>query len=218
MPTKFDIRASSSDRALVNRRREHIARCATRIFVKKGYERATVGEIARACGMSKGNLYNYVGSKEDILYLGIDHGLSRLAETVEGLRDRLSNVAPADALREFMKTYYQLIDEDPDFTLFTYQETKNLDAKARRRVLESAARDVAAFEGLLRRGVELGEFHIGNITLMAHDIVVSGHMWAVRRWFLRSQCTLDEYIREKTESVLKAILAEARVTMGADKA
>ena len=218
MPTKLDIRASSSDRALVDRRREHIGRCATRVFVKKGYERATVGEIAHACGMSKGNLYNYVGSKEDILYLGIDHGLSRLAETVEGLRDRLSNVAPADALREFMKTYYQLIDEDPDFTLFTYQETKNLDLKARRSVLEAAARDVAACEALLRRGVELGEFHIGNITLMAHDIVVYGHMWAVRRWFLRSQCMLEEYISEKTESILKAILVEAPGAIGVSKA
>jgi len=66
--------------------------------------------------------------------------------------------------------------------------------------------------------VEVGEFDIGNITLMAHDIVVSGHMWAVRRWFLGSQCTLEEYIREKTESILKAILAQARVAAGADKA
>ena len=217
MHTKLDIRASSSDHGLVDRRRKHIARCATHVFVKNGYERATVDELAHACGMSKGNLYNYVGSKEDILYLAIDRGLSRLAETIEGLRDRLSNVAPADALREFMKTYYELIGEDPDFTLFTYQETKNLDAKARRRVLESAARDVAACEGLLRRGVELGEFHIGNITLMAHDIVVSGHMWAVRQWFLRSQCTLEEYTREKTESILKAILAEARGAMEVGK-
>ena len=218
MHTKLDIRASSSDHGLVDRRRKHIARCATHVFVKNGYERATVDELARACGMSKGNLYNYVGSKEDILYLVIDRGLTDLTETIEGLCVRLSNAAPADALREFIKTYYQGVGADPDFTLFTYQETKNLDPKARRRVLESAARDVAACEGLLRRGVELGEFHIGNIMLMAHDIVVSGHMWAVRRWFLSSQCTLEEYIREKTESILKAILAEARVDMGADKA
>jgi len=201
------MRTLSSDQELVATRREHIARCATRSFVKKGYERTNVDEIARACGMSKGNLYNYVGSKEDILYLVIDRGLTDLTQTIEGLCDSLGSVAPADALREFIKTYYQGVGEDPDFTLFTYQETKNLDPKARRRVLESAARDVAACEGLLRRGVEMGEFEIGNITLMAHDIVVSGHMWAVRRWFLRSQCTLEEYIREKTESILKAILA-----------
>ena len=218
MYTKLDIRASSSDRVLVERRREHIARCATRAFVKKGYERTNVDEIARACGMSKGNLYNYVGSKEDILYLVIDRGLTDLTETIEGLCDRLSNAAPADAVREFIKTYYQGVGEDPDFTLFTYQETKNLDLEAHRSVLEAAARDVAACEALLRRGVELGEFHIGNITLMAHDIVVYGHMWAVRRWFLRSQCMLEEYIREKTESILKAILVEAPGAIGVSKA
>jgi len=208
-----DIRSSSSDPELVASRREHIARCATHVFVKKGYDRTNVDEIADACGMSKGNLYNYVGSKEDILYLVIDRGLTNLTKTIEDLCDRLSNVAPADALREFIKTLYRGVGEDADFTLFTYQETKNLSPTARQRILDAASRDVAVCEELLRRGVESGEFKINNPMLLAHNIITLGHMWAVRRWFLGKRCTLEEYIREQTESILKTILVDERTTI-----
>ena len=162
MPLKDGIRSSGSDRELVASRREHIARCATHVFVKNGYDRTNVDEIADACGMSKGNLYNYVGSKEDILYLVIDRGLTNLTKTIEDLCDKLHNVDPADALREFINTLYRGIGEDTDFTLFTYQETKNLSPTARQCVLDAASRDVAVCEQLLRRGVESGKFKINR--------------------------------------------------------
>jgi AcrR family transcriptional regulator len=212
-----DVRTYSNDEALVKARRMQIIKGATRLFVKKGYDRTNMREVTKACNMSMGALYHYVGSKEDILYLIIDHGLSNLAETIEELCSRLDNVSPTDAIREFIKIYYQGVDRDPDFVLFTYQETKNLSPSARRHVLESAARDVTACEGLLRRGMEAGEFIIDNPILMAHKIIVLGHIWAVRRWFLRKQCTLEGYIREQTESVLKTIARDNRATCESPK-
>jgi AcrR family transcriptional regulator len=206
-----DVRTYSNDEALVKARRMQIIQGATRLFVKKGYDRTNMREVAKACNMSMGALYHYVGSKEDVLYLIIDHGLSNLAAFVEGACSRLENVSATEAIREFIEMYYRGVDADPDFTLFTYQETKNLNPSARRRVLESAARDVAACEGLLRRGIETEEFKIDNPTLVAHEIIVLGHMWAVRRWFLRKHCTLEEYIGEQTESVLKRIVVDSNV-------
>lgn len=105
-----------------------------------------------------------------------------LAQSVEDFSSRSSNVGPTEALREFIRVYYQEVDDGQDFNLFGYQETKNLNPDARRSILDSAARDVAVCEALLRRGVEAGEFKINNPTLVAHDIIVSGHMWAVRQW------------------------------------
>jgi len=212
-----DVRTYSNDEALVKARRMQIIQGATRLFVKKGYDRTNMREVAKACNMSMGALYHYVGSKEDILYLIIDHGLSNLTAFIEALLVELRNVSPTEALREFIRAYYQGTGMDSDFTLFTYQETKNLNPTARRRVMESAARDVAACEKLLRWGMEKGEFKIENPTVVAHNIIVLGHMWAVRRWFLRKQCTLEGYIREQTESVLKTIARDNRATCESPK-
>lgn len=212
-----DIRTYCSDEALVNTRRMQIIQCAVKVFVKKGYDRTNMRELAKACNMSIGSLYHYVSSKNDILYLIVNHGLSMLAESVEDFSSRSRDVSPTEGLREFIRAYYHGVDDGQDFTLFTYQETKNLNPDARRSILDSAARDVAACEALLRGGVEAGEFKIDNPTLVAHDIIVSGHAWAFRRWFLRKRCTLEEYIREKTESILKAILVDTRAAIASQQ-
>lgn len=48
-------------------RREEIVQAALRIFAAKGYEAATLDEIAEAADFGKGTLYNYFPNKEDLL-------------------------------------------------------------------------------------------------------------------------------------------------------
>lgn len=206
------VRTYSSDKSLVQARRMQIIQGATRLFVKKGYDRTSVREVAKACKMSMGALYHYVGSKEDILLLIIDQSMSDLAKSIEEFSQTIAALSPPEALCKFIDMYYRMVDKNQDITLFTYQETKNLEQRARRQVLDSAARDVGACEALLRRGIASGDFDIGNPTVMAHNIIVGAHMWAVRRWFLKERVTLDEYIREQTKYVLKAIMAKDKVS------
>lgn len=199
------IRTYSKDDELVAARREEIARNVARVFVKKGYDRTSVREIVDACGMSTGTLYHYVGSKEDILYLVINHGLSRYTDFFEETAVDLDTISPTDALVCAIREFYQRLDKFQDFTVFIYQETKNLQSSARQSVLDAERRLVSIFERLLTRGCETGEFKIDNVTLVAHDIVVVAEMWAVRRWFLRKCCTLEEYTRHHIDSFLKCI-------------
>jgi AcrR family transcriptional regulator len=49
------------------RTREHLYRTALTILRKRGYERATMREIARAAGMSLGASYHYFASKDAIV-------------------------------------------------------------------------------------------------------------------------------------------------------
>lgn len=47
-------------------RREHILRGARRAFAEHGYEGATVARLEQATGMSRGAIFNYFPSKEDL--------------------------------------------------------------------------------------------------------------------------------------------------------
>jgi TetR/AcrR family transcriptional regulator, cholesterol catabolism regulator len=79
-----DIPTLVKDDSLVAERRRGIVEAAVGLFVRKGYHATTTREIARAAGVSNGLLYEYVPSKEDLLYLVCDsiHGEmeSRLRE------------------------------------------------------------------------------------------------------------------------------------------
>jgi AcrR family transcriptional regulator len=47
--------------------RDEIARAAWQLFDERGYEAATVDEIARAAGVSRRTFFRYFGSKEDVV-------------------------------------------------------------------------------------------------------------------------------------------------------
>jgi AcrR family transcriptional regulator len=48
-------------------RKEQILDAAARVFAEKGFHRATTKEIAEAADVSEGTIYNYFGSKNDLL-------------------------------------------------------------------------------------------------------------------------------------------------------
>ncbi len=53
---------------------------ATEVFCDKGYEGASMRDIARATGMSLAGMYHYLGSKERLLYLIQKHTFSTILE------------------------------------------------------------------------------------------------------------------------------------------
>ncbi len=54
-------------RALVEERQAQVLAAAVQVFAHKGFERATIKDIARHAGMSEGSIYNYFKNKNDLL-------------------------------------------------------------------------------------------------------------------------------------------------------
>ena len=205
MSEEFTIRTFSSDEALVKERRNHIVRCSTKVFTKKGYDQTNMRELAKACEMSAGTLYHYFGSKEETLYSIINNATSQQAGSMEDYANELATVSPMIALAGPMRKFCEWHDDNQDITLFAYQETKNLPDNARQSILDSEVRILTVFEKLLTRGIEEGEFNIDDPKLIAHDIVVLGHAWALRRWHLRKHWTFKTYVKEQTDAMLRTV-------------
>ena len=55
-----------------NRSVQEIVDAAVELFIQNGFHKTTTRQIAKAAGFSIGSLYEYVASKEDILYLVCD--------------------------------------------------------------------------------------------------------------------------------------------------
>lgn len=196
------------DDALVARRRRELVDAAVGLFIRRGFHKTTTREIAAAAGWSVGALYEYVKTKQDILYLVCDaiHSDMEVA-----LRTR---IAHADTGRETLEgaiaEYVRTCDRMQDAILLIYRETSALEPNSRRDVLGNEERITAIFTAILRRGIEDGTLRVRGakaLELMAHNITVLGHMWAFRRWFLAQHFTLDEYIAQQTALILNEAAA-----------
>ena len=202
-PQTQEIPTLVKDPELVQRRRRQIVDAAVQLFIEKGFHKTTTREIARAGGLSIGSLYEYVVSKEDILYLVCD---AIHAEMQRGMTDALERAARgSDPLAEVIREYFLVCNRMSDHILLIYQETQSLPRKWRKVVLENEVRITGLFTRILTRLMDEGampRLTAASVDLIAHNIAVLGHMWTFRRWFLGRHYTIEDYIRLQTEGIL----------------
>ena len=208
---KRKVRTFSSDKKLVEERRKNIADKAVKVFLKKGYEKATMRDLGEACGMSAGNLYNYIGSKADILHL-ICIYKSKGSETYRYHRSAVGDESKTRVLSECMALLFQNNDQNHEYALFFNREIQKFSREDRNRLLASEMDLVSFFEELLREGMENGEFQVSQPALVSHNILMYGNDWALRRWFLKQHYTLEEYTEEQIRMVLELITAKTNQT------
>lgn len=94
-------------------RREEIIRAATAVFFEKGLQAATMDEIAERAELSKGTLYLYYKSKEDLYLAVMNLGIDILRGMFE--EARRSSSTTIDALREIGEAYYRFFREHRNF-------------------------------------------------------------------------------------------------------
>jgi AcrR family transcriptional regulator len=183
------------DQRLVNKRREQIVKAAVKLFNKKGYHGTTTREVAQASGFSIGTLYEYIGSKEDILYLVCDAVYDEVVEKWEGLMD--TKLKGLERLQQVISSYFQVVDVLQDEVLVMYQETKSLSADALNYVLQKELSMKSMFEKELRACMEAGLIQLEEeeVSLACHNILVAGHMWTFRRWSVQKEFDFDSYCK-----------------------
>jgi AcrR family transcriptional regulator len=83
--------------------RAEVAVVALELFAEKGFDGATVDDIARAAGMSRTSFFRYFPTKEDVVLGHLDDLGQTIART---LADRPEDEDPWEALRAAFTTAY----------------------------------------------------------------------------------------------------------------
>jgi TetR/AcrR family transcriptional regulator, cholesterol catabolism regulator len=203
--SKKEVPSLVKDEKLIQKRREEMVKAAVSLFKKNGFHRTTTREIAKASGFSIGTLYEYIRSKEDILYLVCD-------SIYDGVKLRLQqDINSADSgikgIEKAITAYFKVMDDMQDEVLVMYQEAKSLSDEALPYVLKKELEMTAIFEKLLSQSVRQGELDLTEkeIQAAAHNILIIGQMWTFRRWALQKIYTLEEYTQLQLHQLLHGI-------------
>ena len=198
-----DVPTQIKNPDLVERRRRQIVDASVQLFIENGFHKTTTRQIAKAAGLSIGSLYEYVASKEDVLYLVCE---AIHAEVEKGVAEALARAAGGrNALAEVIREYFLVCHRMSDHILLIYQETQSLPRQWQDRVLENEVRITGLFMEVLARLTTYGDLpdlDDSTIELIAHNISVLGHMWTFRRWFLARHYSIEDYIGKQTGFIL----------------
>jgi AcrR family transcriptional regulator len=208
---KKNVPSTVKDEKLIEKRREQMIKAAVKLFSAKGFHRTTTREIAKEAGFSIGTLYEYIRSKEDVLYLVCDS----IYENVIGrLRKELDQGQNGlQSLKQAITGYFKVMEDLQDEVLVMYQEANALSKEALPYVLKKELEMTAMFENIIADCAKKGELSLDGeaVHLAAHNIMVAGQMWTFRRWVLRKTFTLEAYIDSQVDFLLKGMAGEVSV-------
>jgi len=202
-----EVATQIKNKELVKERRRQIVDAAVPLFIERGYHKTTTRALAQATGLSIGSMYEYISTKDDVLYLVCS---AIHAEVEKGVKEALGRpLVGKAALAEVIREYFLVCNRMSDHILLMYQATHFLPLKWQAKVLEAELRItdifIKAMRELKSRGM-LPELDDDTINLMGHNISVLGHTWAFRRWYFAKNFTIEQYIEQQTDFIMRFLV------------
>jgi AcrR family transcriptional regulator len=143
------------------RRRETILKAARRDFMKKGFKAVTVDSIAQRAQLSKGAIYLYFKSKEEI-YAQV------LIRDIEKFHDHVADIfqgedSASEVLTRFARIYTDFFLNERELfrilmTFMVQPNPLNISEQINDHIIRNTNKTIGVIESIFQYGIERGEF------------------------------------------------------------
>lgn len=163
-------------------RPQELLDAALALFVEKGYAATRTEEVAQRAGVSKGTVYLYYPSKEELFKAVVRHNLSSLIAEGEELASSFAG-SSSDLLAELMRTWWERVGNTAAAGIHKIMlaEVRNFPEMAQFYTDEVIIPAERLFSGCVTRGVERGEFRAMPVHAVAHALMAPLIFMAVHR-------------------------------------
>jgi AcrR family transcriptional regulator len=179
----FAVGNKIKNKKLLERRQQQISEAAMKLFAQNGYHNTTVRDIARLSNMSTGSVYDYVKSKEDILYLVSRQFFTTLKKNVENALRGLDD--PLMKLKATIEATLTVIDNFQEYVLITYRESKHFKKQDLIGIFQQESFFIDLFMAIFEEGNQKGVFRVSDPLLVANFLTMMTHSWALKRYHLK---------------------------------
>jgi len=159
-------------------RKQAILDASTRIFSQEGFHKASIGQIARECNISKSLLYHYFSSKQEMLYRAMEDHILVLLETAEEVIAR--DLSPTECLSQILDAFMHIYEHASDKHIVLSNELGSLPEKEREHIVSLQAKVVQAFSDTLEKltPVDLEENQSKTaVAMLLLGMINWTHMW-----------------------------------------
>ena len=180
-----------------------ITDAAMEIFIKKGYENATMEAIAEGAGISKGGLYHHFKSK-DMVLMSVNQKISENIEKI--MYGAMGMPSVKEGLLYYIENYLRYWLEHPRETTFLFLSmTKMLDNPELLEYYQQFTGDyMKQLEEAFKMGVLLGEF-IPHDTKTSAVTLVAAMDGIICYMILDEQLKLEEVVKRFEEKFIEPV-------------
>lgn len=105
--------------SLKESRKEQILVAALRLFSKKGFYHTSISDITKKANLSKGLLYNYFESKEDLLNQVVVFAFKDVTAAGEEMYVLFNELPPEKIFKELIFSYFLMLKEEKELMKLT---------------------------------------------------------------------------------------------------
>lgn len=145
------LKRRGSSHAAPEVRYAQLMTAALNCFAEHGYHGTTMDKVAKVAGLSKGSLYRFFQSKEDLLLAMLDEWDRDLQEMMDAWPDSMTSL---EKLREYCFASISSVTEYRELTLVWLEFVRH--PKARERINSSYITNRKILSSLIRRGISEG--------------------------------------------------------------
>lgn len=196
------IKVSAKKPEKIEEKHQQIVAGALKVFLSKGYHPTTIREIAEAAGMSLGQLYHYVSSKDDVLFLIHRHQQIAFYDHMLKIQERADD---GDAIRSLiisLRHALPFLARHRKLLRFILGESRYLNKKHLDVVLEMDDRNIVQYWRELLTAVKSQTGLPFNVDYTANLITYLATFIPMRGWNLKDFATEDQQ-----EMLIAAILS-----------
>ncbi len=136
--------------------RASIIKAGLKLFGAKGYHGSSVGDIAKAAGITKGAYYHHFQTKEELLLLIHQEYADYQLKAMQAVLTE--DDTSSEQLRALIRCIVEAVGRyRPNVTIF-FQERRYLTKKYMARATAERDQLEAAFQAVIERGITSGEF------------------------------------------------------------
>jgi TetR/AcrR family transcriptional regulator len=207
-------------------RRDEILDAAYKVFIARGLTGSTVDDIAAEAELSKGTIYLYFRSKEDLYLAVTNRGLaimhSMFEQAVSGEPD------PYKAIWALSEAYISFFEQHRDYfrMLSFFENTEMHDMVSGEMMAECQAHDAKVWgfvSGVMKNAIEAGYLHAGLNPLEVGMMLWSNATGLMRQldrneeyWYGRMGIDLRKTLRTSSGFLLEAMMTEKAMQMYPD--
>ena len=187
-----------SKRRLADTRRHEILEGALLAMRDHGLHRAGMRDIARAAGLSTGNLYYYFRNKEELIYACQDRALDRLLDVLAGARERPD---AGERLGAIIDGHLQVVMAGG---ASLHLELDGLPKPLFKKIVQKRDKYERGVRDLIADGQRIGLVRSGEPKLQVFALL--GALNWVARWYRPGEGDPDQIVYSFREQLLRGLL------------
>ncbi len=186
-------------------RRRQLLDAAARLMAHSGFDAVSMQALADEAEVSVGLIYQYFGGKEALLLALITDVLDAFAERVPAAIEAAGD-EPVRRIAAGFRAYCEVIDAHRHVAVLSYRESRTLSEAGREEIKSREVETTEPLRAAFSRAIEAGLIIDADAELLAYDLVLLAHAWALKHWYFQASMDLDAYVARQSALVLRSVL------------